>query len=81
MNKFTSFAVALTLLGAAGISSTASADLLPLPPVPVPGLCSTLIGLLPVGVPTDQLTPAQIIEILGKLPAGTTIQQVLACLK
>ena len=79
MNKLKTFVAALGLLGAMGMSSTANADLLPLPPLPVPGLCSILGGLVPAGVPVSDLTSAQIIEILGKLPAGTTIQQVLAC--
>lgn len=79
MNKLKAFVAAMGLLGAMGMSSTASADLLPLPPLPDPVLCSILAGLVPAGVPVRDLTPDQIIEILRKLPAGTTIEQVLAC--
>lgn len=77
MNKLKTFVAALGLLGAMGMSSTANADLLPLPPLPVPGVCSILGELVPKG----GMTSDQVIEILGKLPPGTTIQQVLACAK
>lgn len=82
MHKIKLLGAALVLMTAAGFSSTANANLLPIPPIvpPVAGLCSILTGLLPVGVPASELTPAQIVGILGQLPAGTTVSQVLACL-
>ncbi|GEM_PF-1999787 len=83
MHKIKLLGAAFVLMAAAGFSSTANADLLPVPPIPlpIPGLCSTLGGLLPVGVPVNELTPAQIFSILSQLPAGTSVSQVLSCLK
>ncbi|EIC83430.1 hypothetical protein [Serratia sp. M24T3] len=82
MHKIKLLGAAFVLMAAAGFSSTANADLLPIPPIPlpIPGLCSILPGLLPVGVPASELTYDQIIKILSQLPAGTSVSQVLSCL-
>jgi hypothetical protein len=79
LNKFKSLAAVAVLFSAVGFSSAANADLLPIPPITSPDICSTLHSLVPAGTPADQIEAGEILKALGLLPADTTVGQISAC--